>query len=270
MAPHVGGFAYDGLTSMSSWIMQALRRRRASQGLSGGEKSALGRFASGDMYFDGNNRADYGFAQGQAEEWLLNSISLSGMKLPPIWTCLETRTDETGALPFWGPSIAGQAKTGIAPTWAGNYIGAQIIINKDTGKKEWRLYTTEFRGEDGAPHKYKCRLAPGVLPEYLVDAADEPAMSSFNLGKFFGLLEAGFAKGMKESEQRVPEVKIDKTAPVVAPTNVAMVPPAASAAAQKAAAATPNAPIPRPATLPPAQLGGKPLVKAPVLGGEKK
>lgn len=264
--PHVGGNAYDGLTSMSSWVMQALRARRAKMGLAGGEKSALGRFMSGEMAFDGNNRADYGFAQGQAEEWLLNSISLSGMKLPPIWTCLETRTDETGALPFWGPSVAGQAKTGIAPTWAGNYVGAQIIIG-ESGKREWRLYTTEFRGADGAPHKYKCRVEPGTLPEFLVDGADEPAMSHFSLGVFFRLLEAGFEKSMKESKERIPEVKVDKT--TVAVASVAVVPPAAQVAQAKAQAAVPTGGPARPATLPPLGVG-KPLVKAPILGGEKK
>lgn len=254
--PHVGGLAFDGVTSMSSWIMQALRKRRANMGLSGGEKSALGRFQSGDLSFDGNNRADYGFAQGQAEEWLLNSISIAGMRLPPIWTCLETRSDETGALPFWGPSIAGQAKTGIAPTWAGNYIGAQVVLN-EKGAKEWRLYLTEYRGQDGAPHKYKCRVEPGTLPEFLADAEGESAMTTFNLGNFFGLLEAGFEKSMKESKERVPEVKIDRAQVVV----VEEKPKPAAAAAPATSAAT-SAPA-RPATLPP--VAGRPLTLPPKL-----
>lgn len=266
-APHVGGFAFDGLTSMSSWVMQALRHRRAVMGLSGGEKSAIGRFQSGDTWFDGNNRADYGFAQGQAEEWLCNSISISGMKLPPIWTCLETRADETGTLPLWGPSIAGQAKTAVAPQWAGNYIGAQIVLN-EAGKKEWRLYTTEYRGDDGAPHKYKCRVDPGVLPEYLTDGDGLP-MSTFSLATFFRLIEVGFAQAMAASEQRIPEVKIDKSAPPqITDSRLEAPAPSATIKGPTPAPTLGGAPA-RPATLPPIT---KPKVGPPQLtplGGKK-
>lgn len=262
--PHIGGLAFDGISSMSMWILTALRRRRASPaGLTGGEKSALGKFQSGDMWFDGNNRADYGFAQGQAEEWINNSISLSGLCLPPIWTSLETLDESPTRPPVWGPMIAGQAKTSVAPQWVGNYVGCQQVMTEKG--KEWRLYLTEYRGPDGIPHNYKCRIEPGQLPDYLVDAEGEKPLTTFNLGVFFRLLEGAFERSMKESAEKYGEVP--DFSEVKAPEPVKPQPPAApQPVGQRPGAAPMLGGAARPATLPPLGQTAKPLVKAPIVG----
>lgn len=274
--PHVGAIAFDSLTSMSMWVLTALRRRRGAGGLSGGEKSALGRFQSGGMFFDGNNRADYGFAQGQAEEWINNSISLGGLMLPPIWTALEALVESVSAAPMWGPMVAGQAKTGIAPQWAGNYIGCQTVQTEKG--RQWRLCLTEFRGADGVARKYKCRVEPGFLPDFLTDGEGEKPLTTFNLGVFFGLLESAFEQSMERSQKRFGEVPdFSAAAPVVGQVGAAagVAAPAANGGALGVAVAagvagsagapikTPGAGGMKPLGLPP--LGGK-VTKAPIVG----
>lgn len=257
--PHIGGFAFDGVSSMSSWVLQALRNRRGSGGLSGGEKSAIGKFKSGDISFDGNNRADWGFAQGQAEEWLGNSISIPGFNVPPLWTALESLDESPSRTPVWGPMIAGNAKTAIAPQWAGNYIGCQQVVGVK-GEKEWRLYLSSYIGMDGVEHKYKVRVDPGYLPEYLSDREGESPLTTFNLGVFFGLLNQAFEKGM--GDQRFADVPdTSRVGPVVEPTPIAQqVVPAPAPPRVAAPLGQPT----RPSTLPP--IGGRPVMKAPVVG----
>ena len=269
--PHIGGLFFDGITSMSEWVLMSLRQGRASGRVSGGEKGLMDKFKSGEMSFASNNRADYGFSQGQAQEWIANSVAISGLVLPPIWTSLETtKEDDFKSLPFWGPMIAGQAKTGQVPQWVGNYIGCQTV---DTPSgKEWRLYLQEYVGPDGMPHKYKCRVAPGVLPEFLADPPEEEGepkgknfLTRFNLGVFFGMLSKAHEEEMKKGEGRWGEIpdfsKVEiKGAPVAAP----VVKPAVVAGPPALGPLTPMSGAPRPATLPPL---GRPMVKAPMVGG---
>lgn len=265
--PHIGAFFYDGLTSMSEWVLTGLRHGRASGRVSGGEKGTMEKFKSGDMMFAPNNRADYGFSQGQAQEWIASSIAVGGLDLPPMWTSLETtKEDDFKSLPFWGPMIAGSAKTGQVAQWSGNYIGCQTV---ETEKgKEWRLYLQEYVGPDGMPHKYKCRVSPGVLPEFLADPRPEEGdpkdkyfLTRFNLGVFFGMISAAHDKGMSDEKYKdVPDLSKVEIKAAVAP--VAASKPAVAAPAPMMAPGMPGG-MSRPATLPPL---GKAIVAAPIVG----
>lgn len=269
--PHVGAIAFDGMSSMSEWVLMSLRQGRASGRVSGGEKGLMDKFKSGEMSFAPNNRADYGFSQGQVQEWVACSIAVQGLVVPPVWTALETtKEDDFKSLPFWGPMIAGQAKTGQVAQWAGGYIGCQVV---DTEKgKEWRLYLQEYTGPDGMPHKYKCRVAPGILPEYLADPRPEEGepkdkyfLTRFNLGVFFGMLEAAHEAEMKKGAERFGEVPDFSKVEIkpVAPATPVVAKPAVSAPAPLMAPGMPGG-VGRPATLPPL---GKPIVRAPIVGG---
>lgn len=209
----VGGIAIEGLSSMSDWILMSLAARRGDMELSG-EKSAIGRIQSGGMIFGGNNRTDYQFAQSQAEKWLLNSTAIPGMLLPPIWTGLETRVEQTlDTLGGWGPQVAGQAKTEKVPQWVGNYLGTQVVLNEQ-GQREWRLYLSEYRGDDKAPHRYKVRAHPGTIPDWLADEKGKEPFSNFSLGVFFDLLAQSREKtmaAMREAMKDAPPMPESKT-----------------------------------------------------------
>lgn len=242
----VGACAFDGLTSMSDWIMMALSDR-VGRGELAGEKPAIGGIIrSGGMAFGSSNRAHYGFAQNQAEKWLLGSTSIPNLTLAPIWTALETRVDEGNgmALPMYGPSIAGQAKTAKVPQWVGNYLGAQFFTD-EKGRKSWRLYLNEYRGEDGFPHHYKVRSDPGMLPDYLVDPPGQ-YFSEFNLGKFFDLLDAATQRSLTLTKERFKDAPgLPSGKPVAAAPQPVSQPPAPV-----------PAPVSTPSALPP--LPGRP------------
>lgn len=193
----VGAVAMEGLTSWSSWHLQSLSDRRARQELHG-EQSNIGSFRSGDLFLDGNNRADYGFVQQAAERWLQNATTISGLLVPPIFTALETASEDAGLGPIWGPAIAGQAKTSQVPQWVGDYLGSQRVTNEQ-GREEWRLYLSAWRSADGRIHPYKPRAFPGYLPEFLFDKAGEEAFTGFNLGLYFDLL----AQGEKDATEKI-------------------------------------------------------------------
>lgn len=63
----IGGVAYDGLTSMSTVVMDHMDHARGAGDI-GGEKPAFGGVViSGDVKLGGNNRADVGFGQSRAQ-----------------------------------------------------------------------------------------------------------------------------------------------------------------------------------------------------------
>jgi hypothetical protein len=214
LAPHmqgIGAYFFEGITSWSTWQLSSLADRRGRGDLHG-EKSSIGGFKSGDMLFDANNRADYGYAQAAAERWLLASTAIPGLVAPPIWTGLETRVDESETVAtHWGPAIAGQARTWQVPQWVGDYLGTAKITNPDTGKLEFRLYTSEYRGEDRLPHPYKVRCEPGLMPEFFGDSSAEP-FSGFNLGLYLAKVQ----EAEKISEERALRKYGDKLRRVMA------------------------------------------------------
>ena len=249
----IGAVAFEGLSSWSNWQLMSLSDRRG-RGELHGEKSNIGAFKSGEIDFDGNNRADYGFAQSAAERWILNSTSITGLAIPPIWTGLETKLEESGErAAVWGPQIAGSARTGQVPQWVGDYLGAQVV--QVEGKSEFRLYLTRYVGADGVPHPYKTRVTPGFLPEYLSDGAGPP-FSGFNLGKYMELREEAKKKSMEAATKEfgaIPtEAKIPERVAVAEPTvsNSVALPPARI---------TP----PAPTSSQPAQSGGPPIRRMP-------
>lgn len=205
LAPHmdgVGAVAFEGLTSWSDIFLNALRERRARGTLRSAEGAAMS-FRSGDMEFAGGNRSDYGIAQGEAERWIQNSTTIPGLVVEPMWTGLETSIEESGtAQAFWAPAIAGQARAGKVPQWVGDWLGAQTVIVD--GVRRHRLYTTEYRGEDGLPHKYKSRCEPGYLPDFLEDSGGV-AFSGFSLGVYLEMIEAATSKGLENAAKEFPD-----------------------------------------------------------------
>ena len=183
---------------MQAWIMTDLGQRTAHGELKGEETALGGKIQSGDMVFGGSNRSHYGQAQLRAEDWILDSTAIPDLVVPPFWTALEQRAnDRDTKLPVYGPKISGSARTADVPSWVGNCLGTRIAINEG-GVKEWRLYLSEWREEDGIPHLCKTRAMPGVMPEYLTDGGD---FSQFSMGHLFELLDDALEKTMKDAEE---------------------------------------------------------------------
>ncbi len=193
---NVGAVAYDGLSSMQDWVMEDLADMTA-RGVLVGETTALGgKVLSGDDSFGSNNRSHYGFAQIQAQKWILASTAIPFLVAPPIWTALETRgSDDQTKLPVYGPQVAGRAKTDKVPSWVGNCLGTQIRESKE-GKRFHRLWLTEYKEIDKIPHLCKTRALPGSMPDYLDDEVGFPH-SGFSLGVFFDKLEAATEEASK-------------------------------------------------------------------------
>lgn len=242
---HVGLLMYEGLTSCGDWGMTALADRRAKNELAG-EKSSIGGFKSGDLFLDGNNRADYGFMQGEAYRWLQNAGSVIGLVRPPIWTALEDLTKNGDA---WGPSIPGSAATAVIPQWVGDYLGVQVVVAD--GKRYRRLCLSEYRGDDAKPHRYKLRV-DGGMPQWLEDEDNpqQPVFDNFSLAKYFDMVDAVGAARYEKEKAAYPDAPGNAGARVwkkVTP------PPAVTTISN-------NAPVAAPPTTPPV---------IPVLGGAK-
>lgn len=196
----VGLYVFEGITSGGDWVLEALSDRRARKEIHG-EQSNIGSFQSGSMMLDGNNRADYSFAQGEVKKWLNASVSIPGMVQRPIWTGLEATNEGKSAATMWGPKVPGQAALGEAPQWVADWIGAQVV--QVEGKLQHRLYLREYRSEDGLPHRYKVRATPGSMPEYLTD--DSGYFSGFSLGTYFDLVEQAGKKSDDEIDKEFPD-----------------------------------------------------------------
>jgi hypothetical protein len=210
----VGLVMYDGLTSMQDWIMEDMADK-TGRGELRGEGSALGgKVVSGDMVFGGSNRSHYGFAQVRAAQWIQDATNIPGLVLGPFFTARQQRaTDSNTNLRIYGPAIAGQAKTADVPAWVANCLGSMIHID-DKKRKEFRLYLTEYREEDGIPHLCKTRAYPGTMPDYLSDGpidsetglpVEGKPFGLFNLGHFLDLMEAATKKTLEETAESCPD-----------------------------------------------------------------
>ena len=245
----VGARMYDGVSSAGSWLLDDLSHRNL-----GGENSRLGGVVdSGSMRFGENNRAQVGFTQNRAEQWLL--ASPPGMVIPPVWTALTHETSDEGGLNVRGPLIAGQAKTAVAPQWVGNCIETMVV--KHDGKEFRRLALAEFTDDTGVRHLLKTRTDPGTMPAYLEDeVSDDPAapvFQNFNLGHFHRLLDQARAATETAVSAQYPDApgldagEYGEAAPPKAPPTptmgpaprMAAPPPAARPAAPPAAGARP-------------------------------
>jgi hypothetical protein len=246
----IGAVGFEGISSWSNWQLMSLADRRGRSELHG-EKSNLGAFQSGDIWFDGNNRADYGFAQSQAEKWILSSTSIPGLVVPPVWTGLETRVEETGErAATWGPQIAGSARTGQVPQWVGDYLGAQVVKNEE-GKEEFRLYLSRYTGADGVAHPYKTRVTPGFLPAYLSDKS--APFDGFNLGKYMELREEAKRRSMEAATREMGDLSGLKEAEKEVVTGPGSSVPVTGTGDPRMPVQTPLGPMPPSPTTPPIQ-----------------
>lgn len=203
---HVGLNLFESLTSWNDWIMEDMAKRAGRDEL-GGEKGAINKLVSGSMVFGSNNRAHYGFAQSRSQAWINNSLKIPGQVMPPIWTALMIRSQETGKAPVYGPKIAGQAKTEEVPSWVGNCLHASKEKN-DKGLDVYRLWTTMHISppEDGKiPYLCKHRSEPGALPPYLEDDEDQPPFTVFSLGYFFLSLQNVLQRSVARDANRFPD-----------------------------------------------------------------
>jgi hypothetical protein len=175
-----GGIAFDGITSMSDWVMDDLQKRRGRGELKG-EESAIGTLKSGELDFGGNNRADYMFTQARALEWISNSLAIQGLSIPPLFTALEAKGEERdfSKLPVYGPQLVGSAKTAAVPAWVGDCLGTVVVDG------QYRIYLRDYKLDDNVVHKCKVRVEPGYLPEYLADEQGEETFSKCSLNYLF-------------------------------------------------------------------------------------
>ena len=271
----VGARMYDGVSSAASWLLDDLSHRNL-----GGENSRLGGVVdSGGMRFGENNRAQVGFTQNRAEQWLL--ASPPGMVIPPVWTALTHETSDEGGLNIRGPLIAGQAKTAVAGQWVGNCI--ECLVVKHDGKDWRRLALAEFTDEGGVRHLLKTRTPPGTMPLYLEDEVSEdptaPVFQNFNLGHFHRLLSQVQTSTETAMEQQYPNAPgLDSgdygEAAAAKPTAPAQVARPAAPPAARPAPPTAQGPRPLPAAgtkpvaagvtvQPPVATSAKPVAKPP-------
>lgn len=287
----VGAVGYDGLTSNLSWMMSDMSQRAGRLELKGEEGAIGGKIISGDMKFGGSTRSHVGFAQAQAENLVLNSLSVPFLVVPPVWTALTLETDDAGDLRVRGPKLSGRAKTDEAPQWFGNCLEA-MVVKDEKDRRIFRLYLSEFVDEAGVRHLVKTRADAGTLPPYLEDPPlipgheRETASTVCNLGVFFSMLNAGLAQSLAEIDQQYPDapglpegiVKVGEPVAELraAPTPSAAVPTAGVAAVKPG---QPKAPAPRaaaprqgPPSVPPSRLApaqapaGRPLQPQQVAG----
>jgi len=251
---NVGGVCLDGLTSMSNWVMQDMAKRAGNLELKGEESALGGRIADGEMFFGGNNRSHYGFAQVRAEEWLNNTTTIPGLVAPPIYTAREEKgTDSTNRLAVYGPKIAGSAKTAEVPSWVGNCLGT-VVMTDEAGHDQWRLYLKQYKEADGIPHLCKTRAMPGMMPDYLADVYEEH-FSVFNLGHFFDLLDNALEQTIKNSDQKYLD------APGIPPSLQSLQPKKEVVPAGKPNIKPVPKPIAKSIARPPGKQVGKPLPK---------
>lgn len=185
----IGGVAYDGLTSMSTVVMDHMDHARGS-GEIGGEKPAFGGIVvSGDVKLGGNNRADVGFGQSRAQQFVNNSLSIPFLVEGPVFTALSAEAAEEG-LPIVGAKLPGRAATDEASSWFGNVLEAGTTLTEE-GKICRTLYIRPFVDKQGRKHLLKSSGSPGVIPDMLIDPPEEKKdpFIGFNLGLYYKLLD---------------------------------------------------------------------------------
>lgn len=256
----IGGVAFDGLTSMTNVVLEHMDHARG-MGDIGGEKSAFGGVVtSGSVKLGGNNRADVGFGQTRAQQFVNNSLSIPFLVEGPVFTALSFEASEEG-LPIVGPKLPGRAATDEASSWFGNVCETAKVTNPETGKKHYTLFLRPFIDAQNRRHLLKTSASPDGLPDTLIDPAEDEKrpFEQFNLGLMFKMLDDDLTKAVGEGKPLVAStgdyggepVTMEQPqqsaagAPVVAPTgpNTVAMPSGASAAAPAS-----GIPLPRPRT----------------------
>lgn len=192
----IGGVAFDGLTSMSTVVMDHMDHARGAGDI-GGEKSSFGGVViSGDVKLGGNNRADVGFGQSRAQQFVNNSLSIPYLVEGPIFTALSAEAAEEG-LPIVGAKLPGRAATDEASSWFGNVLEAASINRPEDGKKCRVVYIRPFVDAQGRKHLLKTSGSSG-MPDILMDPPEEnkTPFQGFNLGLYFKLLDDELRKAI--------------------------------------------------------------------------
>lgn len=200
----VGAVAFDGLTSMTSVVMEFMDHARG-QGMIGGEKPAFGGVViSGSTKLGGNNRADVGFGQSRAPQLVNNSLGIPYLVEAPIFTALAFEATDEGGLPIVGPKLPGRAATDEASAWFGNVFETGKTQD-DAGKDHFTLFLKPFTDAQGRRHLLKSSASPTGLPDMLIDPIDRP-WAQANLGNVFRMLDADLQSAMKEQITGAPGI----------------------------------------------------------------
>ena len=195
----VGGVFFDGLSSMSQVVLEHMDHARGA-GQIGGEKAAFGGVVvSGSIKLGGTNRADVGFGQSRAQQFVNNSLGIPGLVEGPIFTALSFEASDEGGLPIVGPKLPGRAATDEASAWFGNVMEQGKTVD-DAGKSHYTLYLRPFTDKEGRRHLLKTSASPTGVPDVLVDPAqgEGKPFSAANLGNVFRLLDQDLASALSE------------------------------------------------------------------------
>lgn len=186
----VGGVAFDSISSMSVGVLDEMDRQRGA-GLIGGEKPAFGGVVqSGSIKLGGNNRADIGFAQTRAQQFVRNSLSIPNLVEGPVFTGLTLEATDEGGLSVVGCKLPGRAATDEASAWFGNVM--ETAKEKDDhGKDHFTIYLKPFTDPQGRRHLLKTSGSPGAIPDKLIDPPEDSNQPNTiaNLGRVYKMLD---------------------------------------------------------------------------------
>jgi hypothetical protein len=256
----VGGVGFDGLTSMGDVVLDHMDIQRG-EGLIGGEKSAFGGVVtSGQHKFGGNNRADVGFGQTRAHQFVNNSLSIPYLVEGPVFTALAMEATDEGGLPIVGAKLPGRAATDEASAWFGN-VAETGKINDDQGRPCFALYLRPFVDPQGRRHLLKTSASPTGVPDKLVDPSQEANQpyTVVNLGSVFKMLDEDLRRSLLEELPGAPGIP-NQIMEYGEPFTVE--PAANGSAAPLPAAVTAAGPVP--AAGPAMPVGGAPSTSAPI------
>jgi len=200
---NVGGVGFDGLTSMANVVMEHMDHARGA-GQIGGEKPAFGGVVtSGVIKLGGNNRADVGFGQSRAQQFVSNSLSIPHLVEGPVFTALAMEATDEGGLAIVGAKLPGRAATDEASSWFGNVMEMNKLTD-DGGKSHFALHLRPFTDDQKRRHLLKTSSSPlgvkSAVPAVLVDPpeGEGEACSVANLGDVFKLLDEDLRSALAE------------------------------------------------------------------------
>lgn len=203
----VGGVGFDGLTSMGDVVLDHMDLQRG-EGLIGGEKSAFGGVVvSGSHKFGGNNRADVGFGQTRAHQFVNNSLSIPYLVEGPVFTALAMEATDEGGLPIVGAKLPGRAATDEASAWFGN-VAETAKTPDDQGRPCFTLLLRPFVDAQGRRHLLKTSASPTGVPDKLVDPAEvlQQPYAVVNLGSVFKMLDEDLRRSLLEDLPGAPGI----------------------------------------------------------------
>lgn len=166
--PDIGMYMFEGMTSFSSAVRQALSATPGATADSLGAKPNQG----GDKDAHGRN---FGLAQDHIGQNIKLSFGLPGVKL---WTALARRGDDADTqATILGPQLVGKALTSEVPAWFNfTFCCMQLPADEITKQPEkHRLYITDFvdqisRGAKGLANN-RVPLDGGVVPPFIEPAS---------------------------------------------------------------------------------------------------